>query len=167
MLLRAHADIVAHDQEFWQEILEHDFAHADEHYAITLLVAWGLEPQLDCTGGTTFVDWQRGSPYTFREADIDEDLLDNLRAAGVSLAKWPEVALTPGSCHFHQAILFARTNCSEALLQSFRAASVKQSDGGQCPLFARKFPKEATDALYTVMLNRVLYPTRRRGMGIQ
>ena len=149
VLLRQHADIVAHDQELWETMERIDFANADEHYVVSLLTAWGQQAHMDCIGGTTFVDWHQGGahPYAFTPENITETLLFDLRGTG----KRPNLNWTPESCDFVSALAYSDSTKAPEEVQVYRRSAITQLDGGSCPLFARKFPADVSMAMYDIV----------------
>lgn len=153
MLLRKHADIAAHDQEVWQSFVANNFGHADEHYIVSLLLAWGEQPHLDCVGGVTYVDWQHregAHPFTFTLPNITDDLFRSLRATGSQANSESWVLQMAGSCEYTQALKYATTTRAPELMESYAKHAIRQSNGGNCPLFARKFSQESAAVMYNL-----------------
>ncbi|KAK9823942.1 hypothetical protein WJX72_006544 [[Myrmecia] bisecta] len=155
-ITREHAQVVLNDTTINAVFKEHcngdvneggwfRDCYSDEHYIPTLLAAKDRENETDCKGFVMHVDWSRGGahPRSYSEREIS--------AARLRLLRMPT-----DNCGYPAAIktsegLFVGPEEIDRQTCSDPHGKYAQTLGYQCPLFARKFPKETASAITALM----------------
>lgn len=162
-LLRRHAELVVSDTELeavfekycvnlgipMEQDPEGKDKHClpDQHYVGTLLAVHGLEDETDCTGMIVNEDWKWDSndpfpirPKGYQNWEIDIALFKKLRQ--------------PSQCKADDALFSAARlvgHVSQAQSNSTQLLYSEHMLNSSCPLFARKFPFEVSETVFTTL----------------
>ncbi|CAL8472071.1 g11613 [Coccomyxa elongata] len=160
-LTRKHAQLVLEDthildlfQRYCQNAWDNDVnrwrdCFSDEHYMPSLLAYLQLGHETDCVGRLVGVDWSQGGahPRSYTVQDVNPDRMASLR-------QWAD------RCNDQEAIRSSAGQfVYEADLQQLGSSPGACAAAGgyngsalsyDCPLFARKFPRETASAVYNL-----------------
>ncbi|EIE23577.1 hypothetical protein COCSUDRAFT_41776 [Coccomyxa subellipsoidea C-169] len=159
-LSRKHAEIVLDDtyildlfQRYCQNAWDNDLnrwrdCFSDEHYMPSLIAYKQLGHETDCVGRLVGVDWSLGGahPRSYTAQDINPDKMASLRLWDDTCDDQEAMRLSADQ-FVHEANLgrlgSSRGVCS---LPSYNGSALSYD----CPLFARKFPRETASAVYNL-----------------
>ncbi|KAK9905675.1 hypothetical protein WJX75_004479 [Coccomyxa subellipsoidea] len=164
-LSRKHVQIILDDthildlfQHYCQSAWDNDLnrwrdCFSDEHYMPSLLAYKQLGHETDCVGRLVGVDWSQGGahPKSYTVQDINPDKMVSLRLWGERCDDQEAIRSSAGQFVHEAEVQNLGSGPEACLLPAYNGSAL----GYDCPLFARKFPRETASAMCDCLhLNR-------------